>query len=221
MAYFVVWDEVSSCKKGISPKEAWQGVIQPCIITRWSNERALSYGAPAPGRALIISTPKGYNFFHEMHTYESTDRNWKSYHYDYTQSPYLDVAEIERIKHTIDPIEFASEYLASFADSGNNVFYCFDRRKHITNELEEFLPPQGHEKGEDVHVCIDFNVGELEMPTKNVVNCWDILKWTISSQALKYLYFIEGSTTIPKGSTRQVSWKRHTITGKHCDLHLR
>jgi hypothetical protein len=158
-AYFVVWDEVSSCKKGISPKEAWQGVIQPCIITRWSNERALSYGAPAPGRALIISTPKGYNFFHEMHTYESTDKNWKSYHYDYTQSPYLDVAEIERIKHTIDPIEFASEYLASFADSGNNVFYCFDRRKHITNELEDFLPPQGHEKGEDVHVCIDFNVG--------------------------------------------------------------
>jgi hypothetical protein len=158
-AYFVVWDEVSSCKKGISPKEAWQGVIQPCIITRWSNERALSYGAPAPGRALIISTPKGYNFFHEMHTYESTDKNWKSYHYDYTQSPYLDVVEIERIKHTIDPIEFASEYLASFADSGNNVFYCFNRRKHITTDLEEFLPPQGHEKGEDVHVCIDFNVG--------------------------------------------------------------
>jgi hypothetical protein len=158
-AYFVVWDEVSSCKKGISPKEAWQGVIQPCIITRWSNERALSYGAPAPGRALIISTPKGYNFFHEMHTYESTDKNWKSYHYDYKQSPYLDVAEIERIKHTIDPIEFASEYLASFADSGNNVFYCFDRRKHITNDLEDFLAPQGQEKGEDVHVCIDFNVG--------------------------------------------------------------
>jgi hypothetical protein len=159
MAYFVVWDEVSSCKKGISPKEAWQGVIQPCIITRWSNERALSYGAPAPGRALIISTPKGYNFFHEMHTYESTDKNWKSYHYDYTQSPYLDVVEIERIKHTIDPIEFASEYLASFADSGNNVFYCFNRRKHITIDLEEFLSPQGQEKGEDVHVCIDFNVG--------------------------------------------------------------
>jgi hypothetical protein len=69
------------------------------------------------------------------------------------------VAEIERIKHTIDPIEFASEYLASFADSGNNVFYCFDRRKHITNDLEDFLAPQGQEKGEDVHVCIDFNVG--------------------------------------------------------------
>ena len=77
-AYFVVWDEVSSCRKGISPKEAWQGVIQPTIITRWSNQRALSYGARAPGRALIISTPKGYNFFHEMHTYETLDKNWRS-----------------------------------------------------------------------------------------------------------------------------------------------
>ena len=59
MAYFVVWDEVSSCRKGIEPKEAWQSVIQPTIITRWSNQRAEAYGARSAGRALIISTPKG------------------------------------------------------------------------------------------------------------------------------------------------------------------
>jgi hypothetical protein len=158
-AYFVVWDEVSSCKKGISPKEAWQGVIQPCIITRWSESRAKVYNARSAGRALIISTPKGYNFFHEMHTYETNDRNWKSYHYDYRDSPYLDVNEIDRIKHTIDPIEFASEYLASFTDSGNNVFYCFDRRKHVRQDVPDFLKGNPGEKGEDVYVNIDFNVG--------------------------------------------------------------
>lgn len=158
-AYFVVWDEVSSCKKGISPKEAWQGVIQPTIITRWSNERALTYGARAPGRALIISTPKGYNYFHELHTYEAADKNWKSYQYDYKTSPFLDIAEIERIKHNLDPIEFASEYLASFQESGNNVFYCFDRKKHITDSIPYFYPPADGDKGEDVHINIDFNVG--------------------------------------------------------------
>ena len=152
-AYFVVWDEVSSCKKGLTPKEAWEGVIQPCIVTRWSRSRAERYGARSPGRAMLISTPKGYNFFHETHTYETLDTEWKSYHYDYTQSPFLDITEIERIRKNLDPVQFASEYLASFTESGINVFYCFDRKKHVRKDLPYF------EDGEDVHVNIDFNVG--------------------------------------------------------------
>ena len=160
-AYFVIWDEVSSCKKGISPKEAWQGVIQPCIITRWSPQRAEAYGARSPGRALIISTPKGYNFFHELYTYQELDNRWKSYHYDYTGSPFLDLAEISSLKDKLDPVEWASEYLASFAESGNNVFYMFDRKKHVRGDLPDFLPPDpdGSSYGEDIHVAIDFNVG--------------------------------------------------------------
>lgn len=158
-SYFVVWDEVSSCKKGINPKEAWEGVIQPTIITRWSKQRAQRYRAKSPGRALIISTPKGYNFFHEMYTYEEKDNDWKSYHYDYKSSPFLDINEIEKIKTNIDPIQFASEYLAQFKESGNSVFYCFDRKSHVTNEIPYFIPPSNGEQGEDVHLNIDFNVG--------------------------------------------------------------
>jgi hypothetical protein len=158
-AYFVVWDEVSSCKRGIDPEEAWQSVIQPTIITRWSNARALTYGATAPGRALIISTPKGYNFFHTMHTYAETDPDWVSYHYDYKASPFLDANDIEKIRHNLDPVQFASEYLASFIESGNSVFYCFDRKKHVDASLPYFYPPSGGSLGEDVHLAIDFNVG--------------------------------------------------------------
>jgi hypothetical protein len=158
-AYFVVWDEVSSCRRGIEPKEAWQGVIQPCIMTRWSRQRASHFNARSAGRALMIGTPKGYNFFYDLFNYREQNDDWKSYHYDYTQSPFLDKTEIEKLKHTLDPIEWASEYLATFADSGNNVFYCFDRRKHVRNDLEDFYPPVDGERGEDVHVNIDFNVG--------------------------------------------------------------
>lgn len=158
-SYFVVWDEVSSCKKGITPKEAWEGVIQPTIITRWSDKHARRYKARSAGRALIIGTPKGYNFFHELHTYETTNNDWKSYQFDYHASPFLDPIEIEKIKHTIDPIDFASEYLASFKESGNSVFYCFDRKKHVRTDLPYFYPPENGEKGEDVHINIDFNVG--------------------------------------------------------------
>ena len=151
--YFVVADEVCSWKGGGSNlKESWESVIQPCIATRWSKDRADAYGAN-PGRALIISTPMGYDYFYEMFNRRDSDSQWKSYHYTFKDSPYLDDEEIERVKLTLDPIKFAREYTASFEDSGNNVFYCFNRKEHIDKTLPYF------EDGEDVHVAIDFNVG--------------------------------------------------------------
>jgi hypothetical protein len=158
-AYFVVWDEVSSCKKGLNPKEAWQSIIQPCIVTRWSPERAKAYGSKHSGRALMISTPKGYNFFYELFNKQDKNDDWKSYHFDYHSSPYLDVNEIKKIQQDIDPIEFASEYLASFEDSGNNVFYMFSRKDHVNREIEDFFLPEDGQQGEVVHAAIDFNVG--------------------------------------------------------------
>lgn len=152
-AYFVVWDEISSCTKGIGAKEAWEAVVQPCIITRWSEKRQKRYAAPSPGRALVITTPKGYNYFYDMYNYREHDPLWASFHYDYRQSPLIDVNEVERIRHTIDPIEFASEYMADFKESGYNVFHCFDRKTHVTSEVEDFS------EDEVVHACIDFNVG--------------------------------------------------------------
>ena len=151
-AYFVVWDEVSSCHKGITAKEAWEAVISPCITTRWSRQSAARFDSE-PGRALIISTPKGYNYFHELWSLGGHVEDWKSYHFDFTTSPYLDPAEIENARHTLDLVTFASEYLAAFRESGANVFYAFDRAQHVVADLEYFKP------GEDVHVGIDFNVG--------------------------------------------------------------
>jgi len=150
---FVVWDEISSCSKGIDPKEAWESIVEPCIITRWPASRSKLYGAASPGRALIISTPKGYNYFYDLYHKSEKDKDWKSYHFDYKTSPFLDAAEIERIKSNIDPLKFAREYEASFAESGNSVFYMFDRKLHVRNDLEDF------KENEEVHVCIDFNVG--------------------------------------------------------------
>lgn len=160
-AYFVVWDEVSSCVRGLDPKEAWESVIQPCITTRWSKMAAQRWGARSPGRALIISTPKGYNYFHDLYNMREMDDEWMSYHYDYTQSPLLDPAEIEKLRDTMDPIKFASEYKADFKDSGNSVFYCFDRKTHVDKDLPYFHKGDGSEdsRPEDIHVNIDFNVG--------------------------------------------------------------
>lgn len=151
--YFVVADEVTSWKgAGMNLKESWESIIQPCVSTRWSRQNATKFNAN-PGRALIISTPKGYDYFYEMYNRQDYDDDWKSYHYTYHDSPFLDTEEISRVKLTLDPLKFAREYTASFEDSGNNVFYTFNRKDHIDNTLQNF------EEGEDVHVAIDFNVG--------------------------------------------------------------
>jgi len=152
--YFVVADEVCSWKgAGLTLKESWESIIQPCITTRWSPQNATRLGAPSPGRGLVISTPMGFNYFHDMFNRSEVDPLWKSYHYTYRDSPFLDEAEINRVKVSLDPLKFAREYEASFEDSGNNVFYMFDRKEHVDGSLVDL------QKGEDVHVAIDFNVG--------------------------------------------------------------
>jgi hypothetical protein len=152
--YFAVLDEVTTWKGGGgSFRESWESIIQPCITTRWSQERADEYGAKSPGRALVISTPRGKDYFYDMFNFESLDEAWKSYHYSYKDSPYLDASEIEKTKNTIDYFQFKREYEASFDESGNNVFYNFNRSEHVDNSLKDFEP------GEKIYAAIDFNVG--------------------------------------------------------------
>jgi hypothetical protein len=112
-----------------------------------------------PGRAIVIGTPKGYNFLYDMFNFQESDSLWKSFQFDYKSSPFLDEAEIERIKHTIDPMEFNREYLARFEDSGNSVFYNFNRKVHVRNDLPPLYKGNTPEESEVVHVGIDFNVG--------------------------------------------------------------
>jgi hypothetical protein len=152
--YFAVLDEVTTWGgAGSSFRESWESVIRPCITTRWSPARAQEYGAASPGRALIISTPRGKDYFYDMYNNETVDDRWGSYHFTYKDSPYLDEEDIERDLHTMDPLQFKREYEASFEESGNSVFYNFNRKEHVTRDIPEF------QEGEDVHVCIDFNVG--------------------------------------------------------------
>jgi len=128
----------------------------------WQNtlgsKKAAQFGAPSQGRSLTITTPKGYDYTYDLYNRQETDKRYKSYHYDYKSAPMLDPAEIEILKHAMDPIKFGREYNASFAESGNSVFYCFDRKKHVRDDLVYFERGNHELQGEDVHVGIDFNV---------------------------------------------------------------
>lgn len=158
--YFVVNDETRDWTSGGGFKDAWESVIEPCIMTRWGPKRAAELGAPSHGRSLTITTPRGFDYNFDFHNRGEIDDRYKGYHFDYHYAPLLDPAEIERLRHTLDPIKFAREYDASFKDSGNNVFYCFDRKIHVLSK-SDCVDYQRNDQGyitEDIHVCIDFNV---------------------------------------------------------------
>jgi len=151
--YFVVADEMPSWSvPGGSHKDAWESVIEPAIVTRWSPKQARLVGAQSPGRALIPSTPMGKDFFYDLAQREHIDTRWKTFSYTYTDSPLLSHEEIELARKHSDPIKFAREYMASFEDSGLNVFYTFDRKTHVDPDLPEF------EEDETVYAAIDFNI---------------------------------------------------------------
>jgi hypothetical protein len=151
--YLVVADELPTWKvPGGSIKDAWESVIEPAIVTRWSPKQARAVNAISPGRALLPSTPMGKDFFYELAQREHIDPRWKTFYFTYKDSPLLSQEEIEHSKRNSDPIRFAREYLASFEESGLNVFHSFSRKLHVNKDLDYFDPE------ETVHCAIDFNI---------------------------------------------------------------
>jgi hypothetical protein len=72
------------------------------------------------------------------------------------------------------------------------VFYCFDRKTHV-QPVEPPYPPTEEEKGEDIHIPIDFNVGYCRL-TINLVNSGDNYKVVNPEPSLTRNCF-EGATT--------------------------
>jgi hypothetical protein len=152
----LICDELTSWSNDDSKvKEAWESVIYPCVTTRWSPMRAKVLDAHSPGRSLIISTPKGFNTFYDLFQMKTIDKDWKSWHFNYLQSPFLSKEEIEKVRRSMDPMKFNREYEASFEESGAQVYHCFDRRVHVKDDLT----PIQH--GEQLFIGLDFNVDKM------------------------------------------------------------
>lgn len=143
-AYLVVTDEGSSWD--VDLREAYEGVLNPMQTTRWPNA----------WKQLNISTPYGHNYFWELSLNEMKDSRWKTIIAPYQQIPHLDKEEIEKAKATMDPVVFAREYECSFETSSNRVFYMFDRKTNVRNDIPDFV--FDNDEKELVHVGIDFNV---------------------------------------------------------------
>lgn len=113
---FIVIDEVASMRNF---DVLWQEVVRPTLTDR-------------KGQVMFISTPKGFDHFYDL--YNTTDEDYKSFHYTSYDNPFIPKEEIDKAAKEIPEDRFAQEYLADFRKTEGLVYKEFDRTRHITDE---------------------------------------------------------------------------------------
>lgn len=103
---FLVVDEAALIEKSV-----WSQRLRPTL-------------SDTKGRALIISTPRGRNWFWELwqQGQDPAKPLYESWHHVSTDSPYIDEVEVEDARDNLPDMEFQQEYLAEFVANAASMF---------------------------------------------------------------------------------------------------
>ncbi len=92
-------------------EEAWTAALRPALADR-------------RGRALIVSTPRGRNWF--WHAFQRgrdpLNRAWEAWQFATGDNPGIDRDEIDEARASLPERVFQQEYLAAFLEDGGTVF---------------------------------------------------------------------------------------------------
>lgn len=144
--------------RGISPSPTFIVLDEFAFIKQSAFTEVILPMTSDPQRrasVFIISTPKGItNDFYKLWVKGQEDKTglWKSWQFtaEHVRPDMKDEIELARV--TMDEKSFNQEYCATFNNTGDAVFYNFNRNIHVTNNLLPIEP------GEPIHISIDFNV---------------------------------------------------------------
>lgn len=151
--HFLVIDEAATVKQ-----EAWEEVLRPTL-------------SDTGGRAMIVGTPKGRNWFYRLWVRGQDDRfpQYESWSFPTSSNPLIPPEEVEEARLTLPENVFRQEYLAEFLDESAGVF----RNIRSCIEGEEEPPRDGHRYviGWDVAKRQDFSVFTvMDLDTRHVVH---------------------------------------------------
>jgi len=159
-------DSLSGCvidEAAFTKPEAWTEVIRPALSDQ-------------QGPCWHITTPKGFNHFHELWEKVEDDPEWSRFSRTTLDGGRVPEKEIEAARRDLDARTFRQEYLASFESAAGRVYYDFSDANISKDALDD---------GGDVLVGLDFNVsvmagtlcrrtpkgieqwGEIDMPNSN------------------------------------------------------
>lgn len=108
-------------------QQAWDAAIRPTLTDY-------------QGAAWFFSTPKGRNFFWELHQRGQSAHwpDWAAHHAPTVSNPHIDPAEVEDARKSLPERIFAQEYLATFLEDGGGVF------RRVTEAIDNTLPADSH-----------------------------------------------------------------------------
>ena len=121
------------------PPDAWEMVIRPAL-------------ADQQGSAFFISTPCGFNHFHEWWEQAQELPDWGTFSYSTIEGGNVPPEEVELAKRTLDERTFNQEFNASFESFSGRVFPDFDD-DNIDDDIEDMGGP--------ILIGLDFNVGVM------------------------------------------------------------
>ena len=121
---------VDEAAKARRLEEAWHEAIRPTLTD-------------FRGGAWFFSTPKGRNFFWQLHQLGQHDADWAAHHAPTTANPHIDPKEVEAARRNMPERTFAQEYLAQFLDDAGGVF------RRIIEAVDDTLPTDPHTARDD------------------------------------------------------------------------
>jgi len=89
--------------------EAWTEVLRATVLVRGK-------------KVLFLSTPKGKNHFHRLHSLSGQNNQYKSFSMTSYDNPIINPTEIDDARSTLPDHVFRQEYLAEFVDGGSGLF---------------------------------------------------------------------------------------------------
>lgn len=162
---YVVLDEAAFMKES-----AWTESLRPALSDRL-------------GKALIISTPKGRNWFYRVYQYalSGDDSQWAAFQYPTTDNPFIADAEVEIAYSQLPEAVFRQEYLAEFVEDAGLVFRNV---RNCIRPTDVTSPQEGHRyvAGVDWAQVTDWTVIiVMDAITKQVVDIdrFNQISWAI------------------------------------------
>lgn len=137
---FLVIDEAATIQR-----EAWEQALRPTLSDK-------------NGRALIIGTPKGRNWFFELFArgQDAEQSEYKSYSFPTWDNPMIPKEEIEEVRRSLPYDVFRQEYEAQFLEDSAGVFRNI--KDCIKGSFEDYHSSKQYFIGWDIAKHTDFSV---------------------------------------------------------------
>lgn len=167
----LIIDEAARIKESI-----WDENLRPTLTDR-------------QGKAIIISTPKGRNWFYHLWTRGKDPQFplYKAWQHPTSDNPHISPEEIEEARMTLPDRAFRQEYLAEFLEDTGGVFR--NVRRLIRGTLRNPRPGERFFIGVDLAKYMDFTVITVLDERGDLVyfDRFNQIDWNLQKDRIRYI----------------------------------